>query len=359
MRLEQIVVTTSFLYLLLIVVFICFYFNVGKGGPSWGSTSPVFGGGRTWLFADDDYSERMFNNTNLLSGEYIHLDQYSYLINQPKICSDHRDVFLLTLITTQHKNYKQRNAIRDTWASISVHEGKQIASVFLLAKSQDPRLMRLVDNESRKHRDIVEFDFQEDYLNLTLKTLLGMRWAVDYCPQSKYILKTDDDVFINPYTLVHNLTEMPRHDFAYGYAYYNVTPARNVTNKWFTTFDMYKGTKYPPYLVGTGYVLSHDVAAEVLSLGSTKRYLSWEDVFVGICLDELKIPIRHSMGFDTFSKYTDFREPCSFHSLFTSHRKNPLRLRYMWKVYTKYRRECIRRAAQSSRNIVVSSKRTP
>ena len=39
--------------------------------------------------------------------------------------------------------------------------------------------------------------FQDIYYNLTLKTVMGLKWCSIYCNQAKYVMKTDDDIFVN------------------------------------------------------------------------------------------------------------------------------------------------------------------
>ncbi len=38
---------------------------------------------------------------------------------------------------------------------------------------------------------------QDTYHNLTLKTVMGLKWASIFCPQAKFVLKTDDDIYVN------------------------------------------------------------------------------------------------------------------------------------------------------------------
>ncbi|NXP42902.1 B3GT4 galactosyltransferase, partial [Leiothrix lutea] len=51
--------------------------------------------------------------------------------------------------------------------------------------------------ESRQRGDILQGDFRDSYANLTLKTLLLLRWARACCPGAPFLLKADDDVFLN------------------------------------------------------------------------------------------------------------------------------------------------------------------
>ncbi|XP_070535656.1 beta-1,3-galactosyltransferase 5-like [Ptychodera flava] len=345
MKLEKIILIVAVVYIVNIVFYVSYYFTSAKNSSSAASTF-YFGKNSRWFFSStDDERQVTYNNTNNLTGQRVNLGVYDYIINQLNKCSG-SDVFVLGLVTTAHKHVKERKAIRDTWASVKQTGSKRIVTVFLVAKSDDSRMQRLIKDESVKYKDIVQFNFDEHYLNLTLKTLLGFKWAIDHCPNASYVLKTDDDVFINYYSLAKNLTQMPRTNLAYGYSYLNITPSRNHTDKWYTPLEMYKHDKYPPYLVGTGYVLSNDVMKSVHSVSSTLKFITWEDVFVGIALDKLGIKLRHDWRFDTFSQHTRLKEACSFHPLFTSHHKNPLRLRYMWKIYMKQIAECEKAAAE-------------
>lgn len=45
--------------------------------------------------------------------------------------------------------------------------------------------------------DLIVASFVDSYDNLTLKTMASLEWIDNYCNQSEYILKTDDDMFIN------------------------------------------------------------------------------------------------------------------------------------------------------------------
>ena len=39
--------------------------------------------------------------------------------------------------------------------------------------------------------------FQDSYYNLTLKTVMGLKWVKDHCSQARFVMKTDDDIFVN------------------------------------------------------------------------------------------------------------------------------------------------------------------
>ncbi|CAK9293524.1 unnamed protein product [Gordionus sp. m RMFG-2023] len=55
--------------------------------------------------------------------------------------------------------------------------------------------------EARKYRDIVQGNFLDSYQNLTYKMIMGFKWIVSRCPKADYILKMDDDIYIDIFKL--------------------------------------------------------------------------------------------------------------------------------------------------------------
>ena len=55
------------------------------------------------------------------------------------------------------------------------------------------------------HGDLVQENFVDSYRNLTLKTLMAIRWASTYCSNANFVLKIDDDVLVNPSPLLEYL----------------------------------------------------------------------------------------------------------------------------------------------------------
>ena len=47
--------------------------------------------------------------------------------------------------------------------------------------------------------------FQDTYHNLTLKTIMGLKWTSIFCSQARFVLKTDDDIYVNVELLSQSL----------------------------------------------------------------------------------------------------------------------------------------------------------
>ena len=77
------------------------------------------------------------------------------------------------------------------------------------------------------------------------------KWATEYCPNVKYVLKADDDVFVDTFHLprflkTHEFED--KQDFFLCMVLKGYVPRRNVDDKWFVTREDFSGDEYPPYV---------------------------------------------------------------------------------------------------------------
>ena len=54
-----------------------------------------------------------------------------------------------------------------------------------------------LQKESSINDDLLQKPFRDSYKTLTTKTLEILRWYLEYCDHVPYLLKTDDDMYIN------------------------------------------------------------------------------------------------------------------------------------------------------------------
>ena len=114
---------------------------------------------------------------------------YRVVADQTDICltRDGQTIDLVFLIPSAaapaHRD--SRDAVRRTWGSITRNNTSNFRHVFLLGVSSDALLMRGVEEERRQFRDIVVLGVHDTYRNLTLKTLMTLRWLTESCPHAK------------------------------------------------------------------------------------------------------------------------------------------------------------------------------
>ena len=152
--------------------------------------------------------------------------------------------------------------------------------MFLLGQTEDKELSEYLEAESLIYCDLIRGAQKDDYYNLTLKLETGFEWATTYC-DFKFLLKADDDVFINPYTLIDELQDprTPQVRLYMGRAAKGWRPLRH--GKYGVSVDEYNETVYPDYCTGPAYVLSRDLVQQFFQLFGAQKRLKLEDVYVG------------------------------------------------------------------------------
>jgi len=208
---------------------------------------------------------------------------------------------VLILVCSAVENIDRRKAIRSTWGDRSLLAAVGARLVFVVARTDParspPGIQRRVVAEHRRQGDVVQADFIDSYVNLTTKTLSALRWATRACPRVRYVMKCDDDVYVDVAALTRRLEDERTTQtstfgvddesasaFIIGQVVDAARPVRDRRSKWYTPVSIYPAEFYPPYTSGTGYVLGASVLRRLEALLDAKagvvRPFWLEDVFV-------------------------------------------------------------------------------
>lgn len=278
--------------------------------------------------------------------------------------------FLLILVCSATEHLNQRNAIRASWGGVRAARGLRVQTLFLLGEPHgtysDQGSQKQLERESAAKGDILQAAFQDSYRNLTLKTLSGLNWADKYCPIARYVLKTDDDVFVNVPELVAELIRRggrweqwekgidPQREaevenrqqegkptlgsrqvplLYLGRLHWQVHPSRTPGGKHHISEEQWPLTwgSFPPYASGTGYVLSASAVQLILKVASRAPPLPLEDVFVGISARRGGLSPTHCVRLAGATHYPLDR-CCYGKFLLTSHRLDPWKMQEVWKL---------------------------
>ncbi|XP_008580051.1 PREDICTED: beta-1,3-galactosyltransferase 4 [Galeopterus variegatus] len=278
--------------------------------------------------------------------------------------------FLLILVCTAPENLNQRNAIRASWGGLREARGLRVQTLFLLGEPKEqhpswgPHSNELA-RESAAQGDILQAAFQDSYRNLTLKTLSGLNWANKHCPMARYILKTDDDVYVNVPELVSELVLRggrweqwervmePQKEAAIGdekpggqalggeavpllylgRVHWRVNPSRTPGGRHCVSEEQWPHTwgPFPPYASGTGYVLSASAVQLILKVASRAPPLPLEDVFVGVSARRGGLAPTHCVKLAGATHYPLDR-CCYGKFLLTSHKLDPWKMQEAWRL---------------------------
>uniref|UniRef100_A0A3B3DAN5 Hexosyltransferase n=1 Tax=Oryzias melastigma TaxID=30732 RepID=A0A3B3DAN5_ORYME len=253
---------------------------------------------------------------------------YRYLLNQPDACRD-RSPLLVLLVPVAPQDSAARGAVRRTWGSAE----RDVLTLFfsgLPGAQLQPSLQGALQEESRLHADIIQMDFLDSYQNLTIKTMMMMKWFSTFCPHAAFGMKVDADVFVNVFLLLERLQRSPRRGFITGSVIYDGQPRRDPNSKWFLSEERYRDHTFPPYVSGAGYVFSGDMAGRISWASRFVRMIPLEDVYVGLCLRVLDVrPVYSRSGMflrNLFEIRTLKYDRCTFARLLIVNRYRPAEL---------------------------------
>ena len=71
--------------------------------------------------------------------------------------------------------------------------------MFCTGSTLDENIQRSLEVESQEYGDLVQGDFLDNYYNLSYKGIMGNLWVAEFCSQAEFLVKTDDDMFVDMY----------------------------------------------------------------------------------------------------------------------------------------------------------------
>lgn len=217
---------------------------------------------------------------------------------------------------------------------------RRVKVLFLLGSPPDSNLQKNIDVESRTHGDIVQHNYLDTYKNLTIKSIVGLKWADRYCPNAKHVLKVDDDVIVNIDVLVNDLERRNLKKSIMGEVFTKGTfVKREPGHKWFVPRPTYPYYKFPPYVEGPAYVITHDIIKTLVARAQLFPFLFLEDVFVtGMLPLQQKIKLVNNAHFRIRPKvplnFCSYLSSIALHSI--DYEKQKLAVSKLWSLFNQW-----------------------
>ena len=139
-----------------------------------------------------DFASVMTYNSHFTP--HITRDLYlpGYLVENKEACGKGRSkVLVAILVISAPEHSSQRKAIRETWGSPK--EGV-VFSFVVGTSTGETRLA--VEAEAMREGDLIISRVEDRYENLGLKTISTLDWIIQMCSEAEYVLKVDDDMFV-------------------------------------------------------------------------------------------------------------------------------------------------------------------
>lgn len=264
---------------------------------------------------------------------------------------------LVLIVKSAMQHSERRNAIRTTWGYEKRFSDVIMRTVFVVGVSGDVELQGRIEAERDQYKDIVQAKFVDTYFNNTIKTMMGIKWAVQNCPRSKFYLFVDDDYYIsvknilrfirNPANypeyieeaeemmrqVARKLTSTKRSTMRYHFLLddegrlvngsswirskrqlkfeqeladdarlftgfvFSSAPHRHRTSKWYTSLEEYPWHMWPTYVTAGAFLMSHEALLDLHYTSMYTKHFRFDDVYLAIVALKAHIEPLHSEEF--------------------------------------------------------------
>lgn len=223
-----------------------------------------------------------------------------------------------------------------------------------------------MEAEAKEHKDIVQGSFVDTYFNNTVKTAMGLRWAVEHCSKSRFYMFVDDDYYVstrNVLRFLRNPVNYPaylqedvitfdeekmkeeiklRHlnqlvDFDLpddvrlfaGFVFPRSRPHRHKASKWMVGLDEYPFDFWPPYVTAGAYVLSREALVDMYFTSYYTKMFRFDDIWLGLIAHKAEVEPFHCREFHFYPK--DASRPAHYKYVVASHGfSDPAQLSAVW-----------------------------
>ncbi|KAH9402311.1 hypothetical protein TYRP_016369 [Tyrophagus putrescentiae] len=196
------------------------------------------------------------------------------------------------------KEFERRNTIRNTYGG-ALKEHPQTQLYFVIAKFNEFNWTIELQKEADIYKDIIQFNFVDNYYNLTLKSMSVVRFVAKYCSQAKFFIKMDSDMYLMVDRVVGKLSSLSLEAI---YGNYKIKSEVVRNGKYAVDKRDYPEDTYPTYHAGIYFIPANASLLLYRALVTTPHIgiipaLPFEDAYVsGILPERMNIPRKKFSG---------------------------------------------------------------
>ena len=219
--------------------------------------------------------------TLLHSGNVISHHDFNYILNPVNFCKGGKLLFIV-YVHSSPKYLERRKIIRRTWGNPKYHDSIFKVLFVLGSVPGNDDLQQAITKESDRYGDILQEDFIDSYRNLTHKGVAALKWINQFCSTPKYVLKTDDDTFVNTFIYIRYIKSLEKYgtdrNLILCAVWYGMTVLR--VGKWSVSMEQYNDTSFPTYCSGCAFTFSMDVARAIHRISYYVPFLWVDDAYI-------------------------------------------------------------------------------
>lgn len=205
-----------------------------------------------------------------------------YILEPMNRCNN--QTFLLIYVHSSPENLKNRLKIRETWGNLNNLENDQVKLLFTCGLSKDNKVNDLLKLESATYNDILQINFFDTYRNLTIKGGSTLKWIANNCKDVLYILKVDDDVYVNTKLLTKHLKlrsgeEKEDKSSILCYVHKKMKVIRDKKSKWFVSTEEFPNKYYSNYCSGSAFIMNRHAVLKLAKFCYNAKFFWIDDYF--------------------------------------------------------------------------------
>jgi len=238
---------------------------------------------------------------------------------------------LLVLVISSPSNNNLRDVIRQTWLSVSKKNHNFKAYFVIGERNLNSKQIYDLSQEKNMHNDLMLLPMFDSYGTLTSKTLK----ALDFSHKNfkfEYLLKCDDDTFVDLERVIEELVEQ-KDPYLY-WGFFDGRAPVQTKGKW--ADPSYRlCDRYIPYALGGGYVLGKHLVQYIADNSRKLQIFNSEDASVGTWLAGIQVTRKHDARFDT-----EWRSRGCSNKFLVTHKQTEADMKIKWKRLRKYGTIC-------------------
>lgn len=172
-------------------------------------------------------------------------------------------------------------------------------------------VQRVLGREYNRYGDLIQSKSRDTYTNLTLKSIAALEWTKQYCSSARYLLKTDDDMFIDIQRLLRFIdkvetTAITKTKFnasmhvnpnelesafvsdydielpptIWGRLAHGWRPIRQHSSKYYVSYSEYADRVYPDFCTGPAYLMTRSAVNPLYEAALGKDFDIIDDDYV-------------------------------------------------------------------------------
>jgi len=198
------------------------------------------------------------HNGVLSQNNHIRPNEEFYLNPEHQICEENlnKNIVFITFVLIEPHSFEKRNLIRLKYGNKNFDPEFRV--IFTVGMSDNKTVNQMIIDEFSINKDIVQINnFADSYSNLTYKTMKSLKWISSYCKNSKYVLRINEQIFVNTFALVNYFKSLNVEKKIFGYGIYGIGPNRDIRSKFYVSESEYSKPFYSDFMEGIYQILQY------------------------------------------------------------------------------------------------------